>query len=81
MSEKNREIAPWRRALEVKRELVRAYMESLDDDTLVKICYLFMRGFDDKRVMKELDLTEFALNQCKERIAEGLRLIGVQVRE
>lgn len=71
----------WRKALEAKKDAVRSYMKSLTDDTLFKICFLYMQGFDDKAVMKELDISEFALAQCKGRIAEGLQLAGITLRK
>lgn len=84
MAETHEDFEPqvsWRKALEAKREAVRSYMESLTDDTLFKICFMYMQGFDDKGVMKELDISAFALAQCKERIGEGLKLAGVELRK
>ena len=71
----------WHKRLEAKREIVREFAESLTDTTLIKICYLYMQGYDDKGVMKELKLTEFALSSYKDQLAAGLQAAGIEPRK
>lgn len=81
LDEEREHVPSWMKRLEKRREIVREFLESLDDDTLVKTAYLYMRGFSDEKVMKELGFDETALKQIKDRLAVGLKLAGIEVRK
>ena len=66
--------------IEKKRKIVKDFLASLDDSTLIKTAYLFMQGYSDDKVMRELDLDETALKQVKNQLAVGLKLAGIETR-
>ena len=82
MRRKNQEdnVPMWLKRIEKKRKIVKDFLASLDDSTLIKTAYLFMQGFSDDKVMRELDLDETALKQVKNQLAVGLKLAGIETR-
>ena len=82
MRRKNQEdnVPMWLKRIEKKRKIVKDFLASLDDSTLIKTAYLFMQGFSDDKVMRELDLDETALKQVKNQLAIGLKLAGIETR-
>ena len=70
----------WLKRIENKRKIVKDVLASLDDSTLIKTAYLFMQGYSDDKVMRELDLDETALKQVKNQLAVGLKLAGIETR-
>jgi hypothetical protein len=70
----------WLKRIEKKRKIVKDFLASLDDSTLIKTAYLFMQGYSDDKVMRELDLDETALKQVKNQLAVGLKLAGIETR-
>ena len=70
----------WLKRIEKKRKIVKDFLASLDDSTLIKTAYLFMQGYSDDKVMRELDLDETALKQVKNQLAIGLKLAGIETR-
>lgn len=81
LNEEIEHIPSWVKRLEKRREIVREFLHSLDDNSLVKTAYLYMRGLSDEKVMKELGFDETALKQVKYRLAVGLKLAGIEVRK
>ena len=81
LNEETEYVPSWVKHLEKQREIVREFLESLDDGTLIKTAYLYTQGYSDEKVMKELGFDETALKQIKERIAVGLKLAGIEVRK
>ena len=73
-------VPMWLKRIEKKRKIVKDFLASLDDSTLIKTAYLFMQGFSDDKVMCELDLDETALKQVKNQLAVGLKLAGIETR-
>lgn len=82
MRRKNQEdnVPMWLKRIEKKRKIVKDFLASLDDSTLIKTAYLFMQGYSDDKVMRELDLDETALKQVKNQLAVGLKLAGIETR-
>ena len=74
-------IPEWRRRIERKREIVREYMHTVEDDKLFLVAFLLMRGIEDKTIAKTLSMTEEEVAAAKGRIAIGLRLKGIEVRK
>ena len=74
-------VPMWLKRIEKKRKIVKDFLASLDDSTLIKTAYLFMQGYSDDKVMRELDLDETALKQVKNQLAIGLKLAGIETRE
>lgn len=81
LNEETEYVPSWVKHLEKQREIVREFLESLDDGTLIKTAYLYTQGYSDEKVMKELGFDETALKQIKERLAVGLKLAGIEVRK
>ena len=83
MRRKNQEdnVPMWLKRIEKKRKIVKDFLASLDDSTLIKTAYLFMQGYSDDKVMRELDLDETALKQVKNQLAIGLKLAGIETRD
>ena len=73
-------VPMWLKRIETKRKIVKDFLASLDDSTLIKTAYLFMQGYSDDKVMRELDLDETALKQVKNQLAVGLKLAGIETR-
>ena len=73
-------VSMWLKRIEKKRKIVKDFLASLDDSTLIKTAYLFMQGYSDDKVMRELDLDETALKQVKNQLAVGLKLAGIETR-
>ena len=73
-------VPVWLKRIEKKRKIVKDFLASLDDSTLIKTAYLFMQGYIDDKVMRELDLDETALKQVKNQLAVGLKLAGIETR-
>jgi hypothetical protein len=73
-------VPMWLKRIEKKRKIVKDFLASLDDSTLIKTAYLFMQGYSDDKVMRELDLGEAALKQVKNQLAVGLKLAGIETR-
>ena len=73
-------VPVWLKRIEKKRKNVKDFLASLDDSTLIKTAYLFMQGYSDDKVMRELDLDETALKQVKNQLAVGLKLAGIETR-
>lgn len=73
-------VPMWLKRIEKKRKIVKDFLASLDDSTLIKTAYLFMQGYSDDKVMRELDLDETALKQVKNQLAVGLKLAGIETR-
>lgn len=73
-------VPMWLKRIEKKRKIVKDFLASLDDSTLIKTAYLFMQGYGDDKVMRELDLDETALKQVKNQLAVGLKLAGIETR-
>lgn len=73
-------VPMWLKRIEKKRKIVKDFLASLDDSTLIKTAYLFMQGYNDDKVMRELDLDETALKQVKNQLAIGLKLAGIETR-
>lgn len=73
-------VPMWLKRIEKKRKIVKDFLASLDDSTLIKTAYLFTQGYSDDKVMRELDLDETALKQVKNQLAVGLKLAGIETR-
>ncbi|MBR3821439.1 MAG: hypothetical protein IKJ37_07435 [Kiritimatiellae bacterium] len=73
-------VPKWLKRIEKNRKIVKDFLASLDDNTLIKTAYLFMQGYSDDKVMRELDLDETALKQVKNQLAVGLKLAGIETR-
>ena len=73
-------VPVWLKRIEKKRKNVKDFLASLDDSTLIKTAYLFVQGYSDDKVMRELDLDETALKQVKNQLAVGLKLAGIETR-
>ena len=74
-------IPEWRRRLERKREIVREYMHTVEDDKLFLVAFLLMQGLENKVISKTLSMSEEEIEAAKGRIAIGLRLKGIEVRK
>ena len=57
---------------EDRRDLVRSYIEQLNDRTLLLICKLYSLGKTDRDVCDALHLTPDTLASLKQTIAEGI---------
>ena len=73
-------VPMWLKRIEKKRKIVKDFLASLDDSTLIKTAYLFMQGYSDDKVIRELDLDETTLKQVKNQLAVGLKLAGIETR-
>jgi hypothetical protein len=74
-------IPSWRKRLEQRREVVCAYMHTIDDDRLFLVAFLLMRGLETREIAKALRVEEGEVEAAKGRIALGLQLKGVELRK
>lgn len=52
--------------------LVQTYLSHLEDRTLLLICHLYSRGFQDEDICATLHLRKSTLNTLKETIRRGI---------
>ena len=52
--------------------MVQTYLSRLEDRTLLHVCHLYARGFQDKDICATLHLRKRALDTLKETIRRGI---------
>ena len=61
-------------------EIVRNYLENIEDDQIRVMCFLWTRGYSDDTVKRHLKLTLPRLRELKAQIARDLLAAGIKLR-
>ena len=61
-------------------EIVRNYLENIEDNQIRIMCFLWSRGYSDDTVKRRLKLTWPRLRELKAQIARDLLAAGITLR-
>ena len=61
-------------------EIVRNYLENIENDQIRIMCFLWMLGYSDDTVKRQLKLTWPRLRELKNLIARELLAAGIKLR-
>jgi len=71
----------WRNDRWDRIDLVKSYVESLDDRRMLLVAFLMMRGLGPAQIMAAIGMDEEEFAITKDRLAFGLLFAGVAVRD
>ena len=61
-------------------QIVRDYVDHIEDEQIRLMCFLWSRGYSDEDVKRKLKLTWPRLRELKSRISKDLIAAGVKLR-
>ena len=61
-------------------QIVRAYVDHIEDEQIRLMCFLWSRGFSDDTVKRRMKLTWPRLRELKSRISKDLLAAGIKLR-
>lgn len=76
----NHKCVSWRERRWARIELVKNYLTSLSDERLILLAFLMSRGFTRERIMRTLNISSGEYNTLKDRLAMGLIVSGLIIR-
>ncbi|MFI3265520.1 MAG: hypothetical protein R3Y15_00020 [Rikenellaceae bacterium] len=62
-----------------RQQIVQEFLATLTDQTERAVCYLFMNNYTDKRVCRQLNLTQHTLELLKLKFALALKQAGIKI--
>lgn len=61
-------------------QIVRDYVDHIEDEQIRLMCFLWSRGFSDDTVKRRMKLTWPRLRELKSRISKDLLAAGIKLR-